>query len=69
MVLLTVDGLHVPVILLVEVVGSTGAVAPLHNVCGRVNVGVIWILGIATSTGPTQSEKEPLPQLVRTYSW
>jgi len=40
--LLTVDGLHVPVILLLDVVGSVGAVAPLQMLEGNVNVGVMF---------------------------
>jgi hypothetical protein len=39
-VLLTVAGLHVPVIPLVDVVGKTGAVLPLHIAAIAVNVGV-----------------------------
>jgi hypothetical protein len=39
-VLLTVAGLHVPVIPLVEVVGKRGAVAPLQIAAMAVNVGV-----------------------------
>jgi hypothetical protein len=38
-VLLTVAGLHVPVTPLVEVVGNTGAVAPLHIAAIGLNVG------------------------------
>jgi hypothetical protein len=41
-VLLTVTGLHVPVIPLLEVVGKTGAVAPLHIAGIAVNVGVVF---------------------------
>ena len=40
-VLLTVVGLHVPVMPLLEVVGKTGAVAPVHIGGGVVNVGTI----------------------------
>ena len=38
----TVDGLHVPVILLVDVVGSVGTVPPAHTVkvVPKLNVGV-----------------------------
>jgi hypothetical protein len=39
-VLLTAAGLHVPVIPLLEVVGKTGAVAPLQIAGIAVNVGV-----------------------------
>jgi len=41
-VLLTVDGLHVPVILLLDVVGNVGAVAPLQMLEGILNAGVIF---------------------------
>ena len=41
-VLLTVDGDHVPVTPLLEVVGKTGAVEPLHIGAGVVNVGTVW---------------------------
>ena len=40
----TVEGLHVPVILLPDVVGKTGTVAPAHIVSEvpNVNVGVMF---------------------------
>jgi hypothetical protein len=43
-VLLTVDGLHVPVMLLVDVAGNVGTDPPLHtlNVVPKLNVGVIF---------------------------
>jgi hypothetical protein len=43
-VLLTVDGLHVPVILLVDVVGNAGTVPPLQilSVVPKLNVGVMF---------------------------
>ena len=41
---LMVEGLHVPVILLVDVVGSAGAVDPWHSGPTCVNVGVIELL-------------------------
>jgi hypothetical protein len=41
-VLLTVAGLHVPVIPLVDVVGKTGAIAPLQIAGIAVNVGVTF---------------------------
>jgi hypothetical protein len=41
-VLLTVAGLQVPVIPLVDVVGKTGAVAPLQNAGTAANVGVTF---------------------------
>ena len=42
--LLTVDGLHVPVILLSDVVGNAGTDSPLQtvNVVPKLNVGVIF---------------------------
>jgi hypothetical protein len=42
LVLLTVAGLQVPLIPLVEVVGNTGAVAPEHIAANGLNVGVIF---------------------------
>jgi len=41
-VLLTVDGLHVPEIPLVEVVGNTGAGAPLQIAATGLNVGRVF---------------------------
>ena len=43
-VLLTVAGLHVPVMLLVEVFGNAGTVPPSHilNVVPKLNVGVMF---------------------------
>ena len=41
---LMVEGLHVPVILLVDVDGSVGAVDPWHSGPICVNVGVIELL-------------------------
>jgi hypothetical protein len=40
----TTDGLHVPVILLVDVVGRVGTVPPAHivNVVPKLNVGVMF---------------------------
>ena len=40
-VLLTTDGDHVPVMPLLEVVGNTGAVDPLHTGAGVVNAGTV----------------------------
>jgi hypothetical protein len=42
--LLTTDGLHVPVILLVDVFGSVGTLAPLQidNAVPKANVGVMF---------------------------
>jgi hypothetical protein len=50
-VLLTVAGLHVPVILLVDVVGNAGTVPPLHilNVVPKLNVGVIFGLTVTVN--------------------
>lgn len=39
--MLTVDGLHVPLIPLFDVVGNVGAVAPLQILAGMLNVGVV----------------------------
>ena len=41
-VLLTAAGLQVPVIAFVDVVGNTGAAAPLHIVGNALNVGVTF---------------------------
>jgi hypothetical protein len=41
-VLLTVAGLQVPVIPLIDVVGKTGAIAPLHIAGTAANVGVTF---------------------------
>ena len=41
-VLLTGDGLHVPVTPLLDVVGRTGATEPLHIGAGVVKVGTVW---------------------------
>ena len=40
-VLLTTDGLHVPLIPLLEVVGKAGAVAPAQILAGILKVGVV----------------------------
>ena len=47
-VLLTTDGLHVPVIPLVDVVGNVGTVPPEHivSVVPKLNVGVIFGLTV-----------------------
>ena len=37
----TTDGLQVPVIPLLDVVGNTGAVVPLHIGAGVVNAGMV----------------------------
>ena len=46
-----VDGLHVPVILLADVVGSVGAVASAQrfNAVPKLNVGVIFGLTVTVS--------------------
>jgi hypothetical protein len=41
-VLLTVEGLHVPVTPLLDVVGNTGAVAPLQIVVVILNTGTVF---------------------------
>ena len=41
-VLSTIAGLQVPVIALVDVVGNTGAAAPLHIAGNAANVGVTF---------------------------
>ena len=48
-VLLTVAGLHVPLIPLLEVAGSTGAADPLHIGAIAVNVGVILLLTVTVA--------------------
>src|SRR4051812_29239675 len=48
-VLSTVAGAHVPVIPLVEVVGRTGAAAPLHIAATAANVGVMLGLTVIVS--------------------
>jgi hypothetical protein len=40
--LLTVEGLHVPATPLLDVVGNSGAVAPLQILAGILNVGVVF---------------------------
>jgi hypothetical protein len=47
----TIDGLHVPVILLVDVVGSVGTVPPLHIVSDepKLNVGVMFGLTVTVN--------------------
>ena len=49
MVLLTVDGDHVPVTPLLEVVGKTGAAEPLHIGAGVVNVGTVCGVTVTVS--------------------
>jgi hypothetical protein len=48
-VLLTVAGLHIPVIPFVDVVGSTGAVAPIQIGLTAVNVGVMLELTVTSN--------------------
>jgi hypothetical protein len=59
-VLLTVAGLHVPVMLFVDVFGNAGTVPPAHilNVVPKLNVGVIFgatvtvnVVGLAHTPG------------------
>jgi hypothetical protein len=45
-VLLTVAGLQVPVIPLVDVVGKTGAVAPLQNAGTAAKVGTVFVFTV-----------------------
>ena len=49
--LLIVDGLHVPVIPLVDVVGNTGAFPPsqIVNVVPKLNVGVMFGLTVTVN--------------------
>ena len=55
----TVDGLHVPVILLVDVVGSVGTVPPEHivSVVPKLNVGVT--LGVTITVNVTGKAQTP----------
>ena len=48
-VLLTVDGDHVPVTPLFDVVGRTGAADPLHIGAGVVNVGTVCGVTVTVS--------------------
>ena len=55
--LLIVGGVHVPIIPLLEVVGSIGAVAPLHINAGKVNEGtaaasIVTVMGTRTLSQP-----------------
>ena len=45
----TVDGDHVPVTPLFEVVGRTGAADPLHIGAGVVKVGTVWVLTVTVN--------------------
>ena len=45
-VLSTVEGVHVPVTPLLDVVGSTGAAEPLHIGAGEVKVGVVCVVTV-----------------------
>jgi hypothetical protein len=47
--LLTVAGFHIPVIPFVDVVGSTGAVAPIQIGLTAVNVGVMLELTVTSN--------------------
>jgi hypothetical protein len=67
--LLTVAGLHVPVIPLVDVVGNTGAVAPLQNAGTAANVGVTFVLTVTdkvvvVAQSPTVGVKVYVPLAV-----
>ena len=52
--MLTVDGLHVPVILLVDVVGNVGTVPPeqIDNDVPKLNVGVRIGLTVTVNVAP-----------------
>jgi hypothetical protein len=71
-VLLTVAGLHVPVTPLFEVVGKTGAVAPLQIPGTMVNVGtVVAILKFRQPGGatfPQRSETDPEALVRQTWN-
>ena len=47
--MLTVDGDHVPVTPLLDVVGNTGAVDPLHIGASVVNVGTVRCVTVTVS--------------------
>ena len=47
--MLTADGLHVPVIPLLDVVGKTGAADPLHIGAGVVNAGTVRCVTVTVS--------------------
>ena len=53
--LLTVDGLQVPVILLLDVVGNAGTVPPeqIVNVVPKLNVGVMFGLTVTVKVAGT----------------
>jgi hypothetical protein len=54
-VLLTVAGLHVPVILLVDVVGNVGTVPPeqIANAVPKLNVGVMFGFTVTVNVAGT----------------
>ena len=55
--LLTVEGLHVPVTPLLDVVGSTGAVAPLQIVVVMLNAGTVF--GVTVTLTVTGNAHKP----------
>jgi hypothetical protein len=63
-VLLTTAGLQVPVMPLVDVVGKTGAVAPLHIACTALNVGVVFASTVMVNGTVA---KHPGPLAVKVY--
>jgi hypothetical protein len=63
-ILLTTAGFHVPVMPLVDVVGKTGAVAPLHIACTALNVGVVFASTVMVNGTVA---KHPGPLAVNVY--
>jgi hypothetical protein len=57
-VLLTVAGLHVPVMPLVDVIGNTGATAPLHIGSMAAKVGVTF--GVTVTDNVVEVAQTPL---------
>ncbi len=55
--MLTVEGLHVPVTPLLDVVESVGAVAPLQILAGMLNVGVVF--GVTVTLTVTGNAHKP----------
>jgi hypothetical protein len=55
----TVEGLHIPVILSVDIVGSVGTVPPAHtvSVVPKLNVGVM--LGLTVTVNVVGSAQSP----------
>ncbi len=68
-VLLTVAGLHVPVIPFVEVVGKTGAAVPLHIAATALNNGTVGVLTVTLNVAdpahcPALAVKVYVPDVV-----